>query len=274
MSGGESMVQAPVGHLQVLWQDAHLVVVHKPAGWLVHRTWLDAHETRFVMQTLRDQLGRHVYPVHRLDKGTSGVLLMALDPSTAKAMTQLFEARQISKDYVALVRGWPAANVRVVHALKPDDAPEDALPQEAITSFQRLATLQLDVPVDRYPTTRVALVHAQPETGRRHQIRRHLKHLAHPIIGDATHGKGAHNRWWATQLGQQRLWLHAQQLTFVHPVTGQPLQICSDWRDPVLNPDWHRLLQAWAWQLDAQITPLAAIAAHQPVTANGSTPAA
>lgn len=252
--------------LQVLWQDDHLVAVHKPAGWLVHRTWLDAHETRFVMQTLRDQLGRHVYPVHRLDKGTSGVLLMALDPGSAKAMTQVFEAREASKDYVALVRGWPAPAVRVEHALKPDDAPEDALPQEAVTRFQRLATLQLDVPVDRYPSTRVALVQAQPETGRRNQIRRHLKHLAHPIIGDATHGKGAHNRWWAAQLGQQRLWLHAQCLTFVHPLTGREVTITSDWRDPSLNADWHRLCRDWPWAFEAP--------APQCVTADGSNPAA
>ena len=251
MDGLDATPAAPNGPLHVLWQDERLVAVHKPAGWLVHRTWLDAHETRFVMQTLRDQLGRHVYPVHRLDKGTSGVLLMALDPDAARATTQLFETRQTSKDYVALVRGWPAPQMRVEHALKPDDAPDDALPQEAVTRFQRLATLQLDVPVDRYPSTRVALVQAQPETGRRHQIRRHLKHMAPPIIGDATHGKGAHNRWWAEQLGQQRLWLHASRLAFVHPFSGQPVEIGSDWRDPRLNADWCRLQQDWLWQWDA-----------------------
>jgi tRNA pseudouridine65 synthase len=239
------------GPLRVLWQDDRLVAVHKPAGWLVHRTWLDAHETRFVMQTLRDQLGQHVYPVHRLDKGTSGVLLMALDPDAARAMSLLFEAHQTHKDYVALVRGWPLPETRVDHALKPDDAPDDALPQSAVTRFQRLATLQLDVPVDHYPSTRVALVQAQPETGRRHQIRRHLKHLAHPIIGDATHGKGRHNRWWAEQLGQQRLWLHALRLDFMHPFSGQLIQIVSDWHDATLNADWCRLQQSWPWQFDA-----------------------
>ena len=275
MSGLEVTAQAPAGPLQVLWQDERLVAVHKPAGWLVHRTWLDAHETRFVMQTLRDQLGRHVYPVHRLDKGTSGVLLMALDPDAARAMTQLFETRQTSKGYVALVRGWPAPEVRVDHALKPDDAPDDALPQDAVTRFQRLATLQLDVPVDRYPSTRVALVQAQPETGRRHQIRRHLKHLAHPIIGDATHGKGAHNRWWAEQLGQQRLWLHAGRLAFVHPFSSQSVAITSDWRDPALNADWCQLQRDWPWQFEPTRTALSeADATAQQVIADGSNPAA
>ena len=243
---------AEAAPLHILWQDEHLIAVHKPAGWLVHRTGLDAHETRFVMQTLRDQLGQRVYPVHRLDKGTSGVLLMALSSDAARGMAQVFEARQADKHYVAMVRGWPSEQARVDHPLKPDDAPEDAPAQEAVTTFKRLATLQLEVPVDRYPTTRVALVSAWPETGRRHQIRRHLKHLAHPIIGDATHGKGAHNRWWAEQLGLQRLWLHAASLTFKHPMTGGRVTVASPWDDPALNPDWCRLQQSWPWRQDDQ----------------------
>ncbi|MBI5925584.1 MAG: pseudouridine synthase [Aquabacterium sp.] len=247
-----SAAQAP---LHVIWQDDDMVAVHKPAGWLVHRTGLDAHETRFVMQTLRDQLGRHVFPVHRLDKGTSGVLIMALHSEAARALCEAFEAQQVRKHYLAMVRGWPALTAHVDHALKPDDAPDDALPQAAVTDFQRLATLQIDVPVDRYPTTRVALVEAWPHTGRRHQIRRHLKHLAHPIIGDATHGKGTHNRWWAQQLGLQRLWLHALQLDMVHPLTGQALKLVSPLPGIMpqareLNQDWGQLLQNWPWQFD------------------------
>jgi tRNA pseudouridine65 synthase len=259
--------------LTVLWQDEHMVAVHKPAGWLVHRSGLDAHETRFVMQTLRDQLGRHVYPVHRLDKGTSGVLLMALTPHAARTLSHAFEAQHTHKRYVAMVRGWPAQSCTVDHALKPDDAAADAPAQAARTSFTRLATLQLDVPVDRYPHTRVALVEAIPQTGRRHQIRRHLKHLAHPIIGDATHGKGAHNRWWAQQLGVQRLWLHALALAVPHPQTGEVIELVSpiwyadqskagsDAGSPALNmpaldaagqinSDWRMLFQAQPWQWD------------------------
>jgi tRNA pseudouridine65 synthase len=239
--------------LRVLWQDEHLVAVHKPAGWLVHRTGLDAHETRFVMQTLRDQLGRHVYPVHRLDKGTSGVLVMALSSDAARGMAQVFEARLASKHYLAMVRGWPEREACVDHPLKPDDAPADAPAQEALTRFKRVATLQLDVPVDRYPTTRVALVEAWPETGRRHQIRRHLKHLAHPIMGDATHGKGAHNRWWAQYLGINRLWLHACTLRFPHPVHGGLIELTSPPFDEVLNPDWLHLRDSQPWQMDPQL---------------------
>lgn len=234
--------------LTVLWREGDWLAIHKPAGWLVHRTGLDAGETRFVVQTLRDQLGQHVFPVHRLDKGTSGVLLMALSPEAARDMAQQFAQRGVHKRYLAMVRGWPGESLSVDHPLRPDDTPPDTPAQDALTHLRRLATWQLDVPVDRYPHTRVALVEAQPETGRRHQIRRHLKHIAHPIIGDATHGKGAHNRWWAQHLGLQRLWLHATELRLQHPADGRELLLRSDPRDAALNPDWCALLaQPWAW---------------------------
>lgn len=234
--------------LRILWRDGDWLAIHKPAGWLVHRTGLDAGETRFIVQTLRDQLGQHVHPVHRLDKGTSGVLLMALSADAARALATQFEQRQVDKRYLAFVRGWPAGDAVVDHALRPDDAPPDAEPQPALTRFRTLATLLLDVPVDRYPQTRAALVEARPETGRRHQIRRHLKHLSHPIIGDTTHGKGSHNRWWATHLGVQRMWLHAASLTLSHPGTGRPLTIASPLQGDLGNADWLTLLaQPWDW---------------------------
>lgn len=240
----------PVTELPVLHRDDHLVVVHKPAGWLVHRTGLDAGETRFVVQTLRDQLGQRVFPVHRLDKGTSGVLVMALSSEAARGLVQAFEQHEVSKSYLAMVRGWPAERFEVDHALKPDDAPADAPAQSAHTRFERVATLTLPVAVDRYPETRVALVRAEPLTGRRHQIRRHLKHVSHPIMGDATHGKGSHNRWWAQYLGLQRLWLHAHRIGFSHPMTGERLSVQSDWHQP-FNEDWQRLLtEGWMIRAD------------------------
>lgn len=254
---GEQAQGAP---LTVLWRDEHLVAVHKPSGWLVHRTGLDAHETRIILQTLRDQLGQMVYPVHRLDKGTSGVLLLALNSEMARAMAQAFEARRVHKRYVAMVRGWCPAEATVDHALRPDDAPEDAPAQDAITRMWRLATLQIEVPVDRYPSTRASLVACEPLTGRRHQIRRHLKHLSHPIIGDATHGKGAHNRWWAEHLGVGRLCLHALELGFEHPLTAQAHRITSPLTGSGLaaqiNPDWQHLLSAlnWHWEVALEAT--------------------
>lgn len=234
--------------LSLLWRDEHLVALHKPSGWLVHRTGLDAHEHRIIQTRLRDQLGQWVYPVHRLDKGTSGVLLMALSADVARACAQAFEARRVDKHYLALVRGWPPADTAVDHALRPDDAPPDSPAQDARTRLRCLATLNLPIPVDHYPSTRAALVLAEPETGRHHQIRRHLKHLAHPIIGDATHGKGPVNRWWAAHLDVQRLWLHAWRLGLAHPVTGEALCIESGLQSPD-NADWHRLWQGQPWQM-------------------------
>lgn len=248
------MIDSASAPLTVLWQDECLVAVHKPSGWLVHRTGLDAHETRIILQALRDQLGLRVYPVHRLDKGTSGVLLLALSADIARAMAQAFEARTVDKRYVAMVRGWCPVEATVDHALRPDDAHDDAPAQAAVTHMRRLATLQIDVPVDRYPSTRVCLVACEPLTGRRHQIRRHLKHLSHPIIGDATHGKGNHNRWWSERLGTGRLWLHALALGFEHPLTAQRVCITSPLAGSGLagriNPDWQHLLSAqdWCWE--------------------------
>ena len=213
---------------RILWRDEHLIAIYKPAAWLVHRTGLDAGETRFVVQTLRDQIDQHVYPLHRLDKGTCGVLLLALHPEAASRARVMFETHTIRKRYLAMVRGFAPLHSDVDHALRPDDAPPDATAQDAHTTITRLARLDLPEPSDaRHAGTRASLVLAQPTTGRRHQIRRHLKHLAHPIIGDATHGKGPLNRWWAERLGRQRLWLHAQALELTHPFTQEPLRLHS-----------------------------------------------
>jgi tRNA pseudouridine65 synthase len=225
------MTAPPTPPLTLLWRDEHLVAVHKPAGWLVHRTGLDAGETRFVVQTLRDQLGgTRVHPVHRLDKGTCGVLLLALHAEAARALGEAFMAHRVRKRYLALVRGWAPPQAEVDHPLRPDDAPPDAPAQPARTVLRRLACFERAEAFEpRFAVTRASLVEAEPLTGRRHQIRRHLKHLAHPILGDATHGKGPLNRWWAApgRIGRQRLWLHAQALDFTHPFSGAPVALHS-----------------------------------------------
>lgn len=215
------------------------MAVDKPAGLLVHRTGLDAGETQFALQLLRDQLGRPVWPVHRLDKGTSGVLLFALDADTARALSQAFEAPDaVHKTYLAVVRGWPPEQGLIDHPLKrmEDDArPGREEVQSAQTRYRTLERYELPLPYAGFPTTRCALVELQPLTGRRHQLRRHLKHLAHPIIGDATHGKGALNRAIAGLLGVQRLWLHVGWLELRHPVSEAPIsveaEVGQEWRD-------------------------------------------
>ena len=212
-----------------MYQDAQLIAVDKPAGLLVHRTGLDAGETRFAVQLLREQIGRPVWPAHRLDKGTSGVLLFALDAATARHLAQAFEEGTVRKSYQAMVRGWPPDAGLIDHPLArlPDDAraSRNIDVQPARTRFRVLERTTLPLPDRGFAHTRVALLELTPETGRRHQLRRHCKHMAHPIIGDATHGKGPLNRAVATVVGVQRLWLHASELALPHPVTGQALRL-------------------------------------------------
>ncbi|HEX2011463.1 MAG TPA: pseudouridine synthase [Roseateles sp.] len=232
--------------LKVLYADEHLVAIDKPAGLLVHRSALDAHEDVFALQLLRDQLGRPVWPAHRLDKGTSGLLLFALSSEVASALGQAFEAGAMKKRYLALVRGWPAASEGLIdHGLARDperaSAGQELLP--ARTAWRRLARVEWPLASDaRFPTTRGALLECRPESGRRHQIRRHLKHIAHPIIGDATHGKGPLNRALAGYLGRQRLWLHGLELALTHPLSGTPLLL----RAPP-GPEWQMLRSQGDW---------------------------
>lgn len=227
--------------MEILYADDYLAAVHKPPGLLVHRTGLDAGETRFALQMLRDQLGRPVWPVHRLDKGTSGVLLFALDAQTAGVLGRGFESGDgVHKTYNAIVRGWPADEGVIDHPLRrlPDDMRNEREEvQAAATRFRSLERYELPLAQEAFPTTRCALVELQPLTGRRHQLRRHMKHIAHPIIGDATHGKGLLNRAVAEFLGVQRLWLHANHLELPHPASGRPLRLHAP-----AGPEW----ETWA----------------------------
>lgn len=233
----------------ILFRDQHLIAIHKPSGLLVHRSALDAREERFAVQLLRDQIGCHVHPVHRLDKGTSGVLLFALDRDTLASMGARFEQQQVAKRYIALVRGHPPQTGIIDHPLvrrfdpaERMSARADLTPQPALTRFRCLAIAEVPHRVDRYPTSRYALLELTPETGRRHQIRRHLKHLSHPIVGDATFGKGRHNRLFQTLFASERLLLAGTRLAFVHPVTGSELVI-----DCPLAPDFAAVIDAIEW---------------------------
>ncbi|WP_245575028.1 pseudouridine synthase [Chitinilyticum litopenaei] len=236
--------------LPLLYQDEHLVAIHKPSGLLVHRTSLDAWETRFAVQILRNQLRRRVYPAHRLDKGTSGILLFGLTPEAGRALAMAFEAQQVDKTYHALVRGWPPASGLIDHALerKLDDAelyggPVPTGAQPAQTRYRTQAKVELPWQIDRYPTSRYALVELDPLTGRRHQLRRHLKHISHPIIGDATYGKGVHNRRFTEEYGSERLLLACTAIAFPHPASGERIALACPLAD-----EFAALLRRLPWQ--------------------------
>jgi tRNA pseudouridine65 synthase len=205
--------------IDVLYQDASLAAIAKPSGLVVHPSAL-APERVTCMSLLRAALKRWVYPVHRLDRGASGVLLFALDPDVARALGRAFTERRIKKTYLAVARG-----------VLPDsgciDAPiaeqPDRDPLSAQTMFRRLAHVELPYAVGRYATSRYSLAEVEPITGRTHQIRRHMAHIRHPLVGDVNHGEGRHNRLFREVFGIHRLLLHAATLSLTHPETGAPL---------------------------------------------------
>jgi tRNA pseudouridine65 synthase len=197
--------------LTVLHQDDLLVAVDKPSGMAVHRGW--SQERHVVLTVLRDQIGRYLYPVHRLDRGTSGALVLALDPATARALQERFEAGEVRKRYLALVRGIPPEE-GVIDSPVPRAPGGPRVP--AVTEFRRLGTFE-----------RYALLEVTPRTGRLHQIRRHLKHISHPIVGDVRYGKGEHNRLFRERFGLHRLALHALELGFPHPEDGHDLRLAA-----------------------------------------------
>ncbi|MFD2165837.1 tRNA pseudouridine(65) synthase TruC [Thalassotalea euphylliae] len=236
--------------LTILYQDEHIVAIDKPASLFVHRSFLDKNERFFALQLLRDQLGQYVYPVHRLDKPTSGVLLFALSSEVARTLTEAFTEREVSKTYYALVRGFLEKQVTVDYPLKEKldkigdkYASEDTEAKDALTCFETLCQGTIDKPLGKYNSVRYSLVKATPKTGRRHQIRRHLAHLRYPIIGDVNYGDNKQNPFFAQEFGFRRLMLFAQSLTFPHPVTKTPVTIAA-----TFDEQWLAVFDHLGWQ--------------------------
>lgn len=223
---GGMISPTPIRPLRVLLRDAHLVVVDKPAGLAVHRGW--ASERDVAMTRVRDAIGAHVYPVHRLDRGTSGVLVFALSSELASTFSGLFASGAVQKTYLALVRGVPPEQGLIDHPLPPgEDRNEPRV--DARTAYVR-----------REVFGRYSLVEARPETGRLHQIRRHFKHISCPIIGDVRYGKGEHNRLFREQFDLHRMFLHALRIRFPHPASGATIDIEAP-LPPELAGTLHRL---------------------------------
>ncbi len=218
--------------LSIIFQDKFLIAIQKPAGLLVHKSPIDKHETRYAMKILRNQIGQWVYPLHRLDKPTSGLLLFALHSDIASQLSSDFENRLVSKTYQAIVRGFTASNGEIHHSLKEiavfkhmQKQLQKKDPKDALTHYERISCFELPFSDGRFPSSRYSHIELKPSTGRKHQIRRHLKHISHPIIGDVKYGKGEHNRLFKEKLDSQRLLLAATRLSFRHPVTEQDLTL-------------------------------------------------
>jgi tRNA pseudouridine65 synthase len=238
-----------VDRLQILFQDQDIVVVQKPAGLLVHRTSLAFGEHEACLQILKNQIQCLVYPVHRLDRPTSGALIFALSKDMARHLALQFSEQKIEKKYLAVVRGYAPDRGVIDYPLTEEldkiadkNARENKAPQKAVTEFERLARVELPIPVDRYPSSRYSLVQAIPKTGRKHQIRRHLRHLGHPLLGDINYGVGKHNRFFADHFSCKRLLLACTEISFAHPRSQEKMTVrsplCEDYKDLLSKLDW------------------------------------
>jgi len=238
-------------NLEILYQDEYLVAINKPSGLLVHKSMIDRHEIYFAMKMLRDQIGAWVYPIHRLDKPTSGVLLFALDSHTAKLMSEQFMSSTIQKRYIAVVRGYTQESgvidyplsVKLDKIADKDVSKVEKEPQTAITEYKRLGIVEVNFAVGRYEKSRYSLVELKPKTGRKHQLRRHMKHLSHHMLGDTKYGRGEHNKMIRKEYGCHRLLLHAISLEFIHPYTKEQKILFAP-----LDETMDSVLQVFGWQ--------------------------
>ena len=209
--------------LEILYQDNHLVAINKPHGLLVHQSPIARDASEFAIQLLRDQINQKVFPVHRLDRKTSGVLLFALDKETNQNLTQQFTDKTTQKIYWAILRGFAPEQMTIDYNLFNDSGVE----QTAVTHFKALQISEVPLPHGKHQTSRYSLVEAKPETGRMHQLRKHFAHILHPILGDRPHGCNKQNKLWLETHNRNTMMLHAQSLTITHPVTQQQITITA-----------------------------------------------
>ncbi|MDB5116341.1 MAG: pseudouridylate synthase [Mucilaginibacter sp.] len=224
--------------LDIIYRDDHLIAVNKPHGLLVHRSSIAADAEIFALQLLRDQVGLKVNPVHRLDRATGGILLFALNKEVEIAMQQQFAGNRVHKQYLAIVRGYTPDTEDIDYPLKKDNGTL----QEAFTAYNTLKRAEIAVPFGKHDTSRYSLVEVSPTTGRMHQIRKHLSHVNHPIIGDTTHGCNKQNKLFKEKWDMATLLLHASQLSFNHPVNNERIIIKASPQD-----EFKRVMQIMSW---------------------------
>ncbi len=226
--------------VELLHQDEHLLVVNKPAGLAVHRSRLVGADEDYLIDRLRRQVEGPLHAVHRLDRATSGVLLVARSSSTAADLGRQLMLRHVARTYLAVVRGWPTEQGEIDYPLS--GAARRGPTRAALTRWRRLAMSEIPLALGRYPQQRYALLEVSPETGRYRQIRRHFHHVSHHILGDTSHGRGEHNRLIRQHFGVHRLLLHAWRIGFMHPATKQRMNI-----EAPLDAAWQKLLDALGW---------------------------
>ncbi len=208
----EDEVPPPIASLEILYETDDLIAINKPHGLLVHRSRMAADVKEFALQILRDQIGQQVWPAHRLDRKTSGVLLFTKVKSVNSIIQTIFQERQIKKVYKAIVRGFMPESGTIDYALS-----NESEPKEAVTHYTLLKHFEIELETTNFPTSRYSLIRVEPETGRFHQIRKHMKHMSHPILGDRPHGCNKQNRIWLAKFELEKMMLHAESLEFEYP---------------------------------------------------------
>lgn len=239
-----------MSELTILYEDDYLLAVDKPAGLLMHPSWLDKAATDTLAGRVKGYWqGAKVHTIHRLDRPTSGVVLIARNDAVARTLADAFRERRVAKTYWAIARGFTAGSIDCDYPLKEEldaiadrQARTDKEAQPARTRFRRLGISALDTPVSRYPQARFSLLECLPDSGRKHQIRRHLNHLRHPILGDTRYGDRHQNRWAKAHLPYDGLMLRAMQLGFEHPVSGIYTVISAG-----LSPSWQAVINCFGW---------------------------
>lgn len=226
----------------ILHVDEQIVVVDKPAGMPVHRSRLVNDDEVYLVDAVRGHVPGPLHLIHRLDRATSGVLLIGRSPEVAATLGRQFMAREVAKTYLAVCRGWPDEDGVIDYPLP--GVRGNSARKPALTRWRRLGTIEVPLAVGRYPQQRYALVEVDPETGRYRQIRRHFAHLRHPLIGDTSHGRTEHNRLYRQHFGVHRLLLHAWRLAFAHPRDGRRLQFSAPLDDPFAG-----VLERFGWSL-------------------------
>ncbi|WP_462157959.1 tRNA pseudouridine(65) synthase TruC [Pseudoalteromonas sp. GB56] len=246
---GAPAPEAQYPELEILYRDEYFIAINKPSGLLVHRSFLDKHETQFAVQMLRDQIGQHVFPLHRLDRPTSGVLLFALSSDAARDAGSLFSDNKISKRYLALTRGFAPEQQLIDKPLKEKHdkiadkfADNNKPPQEAQTEVRCRFQASLPIAVGKFPSVRYSLVECWPKTGRKHQIRRHLNGINHPILNDVNHGDNTQNHFFAEHFNCNRLMLFASDVYFMHPYSNETIHIHAS-----LGPQALSIFEALGW---------------------------
>lgn len=216
--------------IQIIWEDDNFIAFSKPSGLLVHRSAISSD--RVVMMThLRDLLGYQPYPIHRLDRPTSGLILFAKYKEGAQLMGQIFQERRVEKKYLAIVRGYVLEAGEINRPVKTPDDYGTVKVAEAQTLYTPLFTKEFPIPTGRYQTSRISLLLVSPQTGRPHQIRIHMDRINHPVVGDTRYGDSRYNYLFRDHFESHRLLLHSLSLNFTHPITKKQTRLVAPPRE-------------------------------------------